>query len=155
VDFSDKRRMPEVRDFIRMAKNLRDADLAAMANPNRIVIPGPVGKEGILLQCGYPLSKLCSFRVRSHDPSRGFTRMDMARAALKIYDHIYEVEAKTMTKTEDPIILPYCTAQPRPVSNGKYGIWGYDIQYLVLESIVYDDLTDTWNVVPCVEQPGS
>ena len=66
----------------------------------------------------------------------------------------YQVEAKTMTEEQDPFILPYCTAKPRPVSNGKYGIWGYDIQYLVLESIVYDDLTDTWNVVPCVEQPG-
>ena len=68
VDFSDNRRMPEVRDFIRMAKNLRDADLAAMVNPNRIVIPGPVGKEGILLQCGYPLSKVISHTTFVLDP---------------------------------------------------------------------------------------
>jgi hypothetical protein len=67
VDASDTNEKPMLRNFIRMAKNLRDVDMAAMVNPNRIVIPGPIGKEGILLQCGYPLSKVISWSTLTLD----------------------------------------------------------------------------------------
>jgi len=89
-------------------------------------------KEAVLI-IDYPLNNPTEIIIKAKD-SKGFTRGELAGIVSTEYHRIYaEEEESAKTKT-----MPM---EQRPIMNrnetdGKYGIWGHDIDDLDLSSII-------------------
>ena len=97
---------------------------------------GAIGRIKIQLEdtvrfvIDYPLSNPKSI-VLTHEDGSGWTKQEFADAVRVEYKTIYEEEAAAVG---DPGHLPGMLN--RRSSNGPHGIWGHDIDDLVLEGIV-------------------
>ncbi|WP_171037000.1 hypothetical protein [Maribacter algarum] len=100
-----------------------------------------IGKNDIVLKTAkaslvidYPLEKPVLIEIKSANAS-GFTRKELVEIISKVYHRIYqEEEDSAQTKT-----VPISERQGlinRNKTDGKYGIWGHDIDDLDLSSIV-------------------
>ncbi|MDB4958971.1 MAG: hypothetical protein JWO36_6540 [Myxococcales bacterium] len=100
--------------------------LVRVERPDEIVIPF----EQAVLVIDYPLSHPASIPITAPLPL-GFTRASLIQTICEEYAQIYEAEEGTAnTKT-----IPIEERGPRPARNrtdGAYGIWGHDLQDLVL-----------------------
>jgi hypothetical protein len=103
--------------------------LAALARPDEIVIPF----ERANLLIVYPLTVPATVPLQAA-LSFGFTRGELARAICEEYANVYEAEEATAaTKT-----VPREERAERPDRNrtdGVYGIWGHDLDELVLTAL--------------------
>lgn len=103
-----------------------DAALAKLDQPDEIVIPF----EHAVLRIDYPLSAPATIAITA-PLSLGFTRAALIKAICDEYAHVYDAEEGTAaTKT-----IPLEERGPlrkRNRTDGAYGIWGHDLQDLVL-----------------------
>jgi hypothetical protein len=108
--------------------NLHDPQSALVRaeRPDEIVIPF----EQAVLVIDYPLSHPTTVPITAPLPL-GFTRAALIQTICEEYAQIYEAEEGTAnTKT---IPIEERGAQPaRNRTDGAYGIWGHDLQDLVL-----------------------
>jgi hypothetical protein len=80
----------------------------------------------------YPLRNEFSFPI-SASSSKGFTRAELVRKIADLYKKVYEEEAQT---SKIPVIPMEQRKHliNRNETNGKYGIWGHDLDDLVLHT---------------------
>jgi hypothetical protein len=103
--------------------------LARLDEPEEIVIP--FGKATLVI--AYPLSTPASVEIEAAIP-HGFTRADLVRTICEEYASVYDAEegsaaVQTVPKAERG------EQRGRNRTDGAYGIWGYDLQDLVLTAV--------------------
>jgi hypothetical protein len=117
---------------------LADPDRAvlALARPDEIAIPFEYANLIIV----YPLTVPATVPIQAAI-THGFTRGDLVRTICEEYANIYEAEEATAaTKTVPPEDR---TARPeRNRTDGVYGIWGHDLDELVLTALRWTRGTD-------------
>jgi hypothetical protein len=98
-----------------------------LKNPDQIIIP----YQKIRVRFDFPLTYEFNQSFKSITES-GFTIRQLATLVSQRYHIIYDVEDKTTT-----MIIRRATPFPlnRSTTNGEYGIWGYNIEDLVIEGI--------------------
>jgi hypothetical protein len=102
--------------------------LARLQNPEEIVIPF----EHAVLVITYPLSTPASISIDAAFPI-GFTRAELVKAVCEEYANVYEAEeATSTTKPLPPAERTIGTSRNRNRTDGVYGIWGHDLDDLVL-----------------------
>lgn len=74
---------------------------------------------------------------------RGFTREQLMRIVHAKYCEIYDEESKTYTRYSSKK-SKYVDKLNRGNSNGKYGIWGYELEDLFLYTIEYKAALDVY-----------
>ena len=117
---------------------LRDPgrSLAALDWPDVIVILFPYA----VLVIDYPLTTPASVPIEAPLPL-GFTRGALARAICDEYAHIYEAEEGTAATKTIPL-EERGSLRGRNRTDGAYGIWGHDLQDLVVTSARWTRHTD-------------
>ncbi|MBS1122741.1 MAG: hypothetical protein H6Q90_4969 [Deltaproteobacteria bacterium] len=104
--------------------------LAKLDQPEEIVIPF----EHAMLVIAYPLTTPASIPI-SASISQGFTRAELVRAICEEYANVYDAEegstAASPTVPMEDRLHPY----GRNRTDGAYGIFGHDLQDLVLTSV--------------------
>jgi hypothetical protein len=107
---------------------LRDParSLVALDKPDEIVIPFPQA----VLVIDYPLTTPASVPIEAPLPL-GFTRAALAKAICDEYAHIYDAEEGTAATKTIPI-EERGPMRGRNRTDGAYGIWGHDLQDLVV-----------------------
>ncbi|MGZ5971355.1 MAG: hypothetical protein ACXWP4_26980, partial [Polyangiales bacterium] len=110
-------------------------DEISLANPNYanivdgsiIVLRAPTA----MVLITYPLHHPTKVSVAPDQPNQSYSLRGLVRAIAERYAAIYREEAQTATKpvTKVPGLLN------RAETDGKYGIWGHDLEDLVLERI--------------------
>jgi hypothetical protein len=106
-----------------------DSGIATLEKPDEIVIPF----EHAILQIEYPLSTPTSMAITA-PISLGFTRAALVKAICDEYAHVYDAEEGTAsTKTIPPEERGAMRSRNR--TDGAYGIWGHDLQDLVLTAV--------------------
>lgn len=103
--------------------------LAALARPDEIVIPF----ERANLLIAYPLTVPATVPLQAAIPY-GFTRGELARTICEEYANVYEAEEATAALKTVP--REERTGRPeRNRTDGVYGIWGHDLDELVLTAL--------------------
>ena len=113
-----------------------DRAVLALARPDEIAIP--FDRANLLV--AYPLTVPATVPIHAAIPW-GFTRAELVRTICEEYANVYEVEEATAaTKTvprEERIARP-----ERNRTDGVYGIWGHDLDELVLTAVHWTRATD-------------
>jgi hypothetical protein len=110
--------------------------LARLDEPEKIVIPF----DRATLVIAYPLSTPATVQIESSIPN-GFTRAELVRTICEEYANVYDAEEGsaqigTVPKAERG------EQRGRNRTDGAYGIWGYDLQDLVLTALRWTRRTD-------------
>lgn len=100
--------------------------LARLGEPEEIVIP----YEHAVLVISYPLTVPASIPI-SASISHGFTRAELVRAICEEYANVYDAEEGSAHTTTIPI-EERGKYRTRNRTDGAYGIWGYDLQDLLV-----------------------
>lgn len=108
-----------------------EKDLPQLQNPQEIVIT----QHTVTIIIDYPLTNEYKFNLSS---DTGFTRVHLLNEINKAYRKIYAEEEASATIKTIPLEKRK-TLINRNDTNGKYGIWGHDIEDLMLARIeVYE-----------------
>lgn len=123
------KRVPMMTNRIAFPGGLRlhepELALARLDEPEEIVIPF----EKATLVIAYPLSTPASVEITA-PIHQGFTRKELVKTICEEYANVYDAEEGTSA------ITPELSEQrKRNRTDGAYGIWGYDLQDLVLTAI--------------------
>jgi hypothetical protein len=103
--------------------------VAGLAQPDEIVIPFDQATLAIV----FPLTVAASVPVNA-GISWGFTRAELVRAICEEYANIYEIEEATAATK--PVPREERAGRPeRNRTDGVYGIWGHDLEDLVLTAL--------------------
>ena len=102
--------------------------LARLEEPEKIVIPF----EHAILVIAYPLSTPAKIPIQA-PISYGFTRAQLVRTICEEYANVYDAEEGTAATTTVPL-EDRGKFRNRNRTDGAYGIWGYDLQDLLLTS---------------------
>ena len=107
---------------------LRDPErsLTQLDKPDEIVIPF----DHAVLVIDYPLTTPATISIEAPLPL-GFTRGALVKAICDEYAHIYDAEEGTAATKTIPI-EERGAMRGRNRTDGAYGIWGHDLQDLVL-----------------------
>ena len=107
---------------------LRDPEraLSQLDKPDEIVIPF----DHAVLVIDYPLTTPASIAIEAPLPI-GFTRGALVKAICDEYGHIYDAEEGTATTKTIPV-QERGKLRNRNRTDGAYGIWGHDLQDLVV-----------------------
>jgi hypothetical protein len=100
--------------------------LAQLDKPDEIVIPF----EQAVLVIDYPLSTPAKIPISAPLPL-GFTRAALVRTICEEYAHVYDAEEGTAATKTIPLD-ERGELRGRNRTDGAYGIWGHDLQDLVL-----------------------
>jgi len=94
---------------------------------SEVVIPA----TSIKIVIDYPVEYKATYE---HESKNGFTRKHLAELIAKDYQEMYDEEEATtvIVPTNIPGMLNRCE------TNGKYGIWGHNIDDLILHTAKYD-----------------
>jgi hypothetical protein len=103
--------------------------------PNEIVIGDPL----VSLVIDFPIETPHVVRLDSHN---GFTRRQLIQLIYQNYERIYSEESETSTIRVTPIEQRVSLLN-RENTDGRYRIFGYDLNQLWLESIIYDPIRKT------------
>ena len=125
--------LPSIRHpqgFDKINERVIDNEITPIENPDEIVIKD----ENIKIIFDYPMRLEAVFDF--HHPG-GFSRMHLIRFIKDTYRKIYDEEEKTTTMQVLPINQRKRLLN-RNETNGKYCIYGHDIDDLYIESIHYD-----------------
>jgi hypothetical protein len=102
--------------------------LSKLSNPEEIVVPF----EHAVLVITYPLSTPATISIDAAFPI-GFTRSELVKTVCEEYANVYEAEEATAhTKTIPP--GERTNGAHRNRTDGVYGIWGYDLEKLVMRA---------------------
>ncbi len=106
-----------------------ESDIERMHDPDEIVLPA----GEYILNIDYPVAKPAEIPLSPSDP-RGYSRAAIAREVAKVYAAVYEEEERTSSVK---VIPPEARGQTynRNETDGKYGIWGHDIEDLALVKV--------------------
>jgi hypothetical protein len=110
--------------------------LVSLDRPDEIVIPF----EHALLVIDYPLTTPATVPISAPFPI-GFTRGALVQAICDEYAHIYEAEEGTAATKTIPV-EERGTSRNRNRTDGAYGIWGHDLQDLVVTAARWTRETD-------------
>src|SRR5689334_2719753 len=128
-----QRRVPQMTNRIAFPGGLRlhepDLALARLDEPEQIVIP----YERATLVIAYPLSTPAEVEITA-PITQGFTREALVRAICEEYATVYDAEEHT-TATPTIPLEERGDRRGRNRTDGAYGIWGYDLQDLVLTAV--------------------
>jgi len=113
-----------------------EGSLAKLRNPEEIVIPF----ENAILVVAFPLTTPASIAI-SAAFAVGFTRVELVRAACEEYANVYEAEEATATTKTVPM-EERTTLKNRNRTDGVYGIYGHDLDTLVLTAMRWKRETD-------------
>jgi hypothetical protein len=102
--------------------------LARLDEPEQIVIP----YERATLVIDYPLTTPANVLLQA-PISAGFTRAALVRAICEEYANVYDAEEGTAP--EGTVPRDERPGKGRNRTDGAYGIWGYDLQDLVLTAV--------------------
>jgi hypothetical protein len=105
-----------------------EQDFAKMENPDEIVIK----EKKVTISFDYPFDDSNFF---SFENPKGFSRIDLARIVCEQYKKMYQEERETTEIPEGKIQ----GMLNRNKTNGKYGIFGHDLEDLVLHSVIRDE----------------
>jgi hypothetical protein len=100
--------------------------LAQLDRPDEIVIPF----EHAMLVIDYPLTTPATMAISAPLPI-GFTRAALIKAICDEYAHVYDAEEGTAATKTIPV-EERGAMRNRNRTDGAYGIWGHDLQDLVL-----------------------
>jgi hypothetical protein len=100
--------------------------LAQLDKPDEIVIPF----ENAILMIDYPLSTPAMIPITAPLPL-GFTRAALVKTICEEYAHIYDAEEGTAATKTIPLD-ERGDMRSRNRTDGAYGIWGHDLQDLVV-----------------------
>ena len=100
--------------------------LARLDQPDEIVIPF----AHAILVIDYPLSNPATMSIDAPLPI-GFTRAALIKAICDEYAHVYDAEEGTAATKTIPV-EERGTLRNRNRTDGAYGIWGHDLEDLVL-----------------------
>ena len=103
--------------------------LSRLDEPEEIVIPF----EKATLVIAYPLSTPASIEITA-PITHGFTRAELVRAICEEYANVYEGEEGSAAVGTVPR-EERGEQRGRNRTDGAYGIWGYDLQDLVLTAV--------------------
>ncbi|HEX2686716.1 MAG TPA: hypothetical protein VHN14_08860 [Kofleriaceae bacterium] len=103
--------------------------ITKLDQPDEIVIPF----EHAVLVIDYPLSMPASMSITAPNPL-GFTRAALVRAICDEYEHVYDAEEGTAATKTIPI-EERGALRNRNRTDGAYGIWGHDLQDLILTAV--------------------
>ena len=106
-----------------------DGAIAKLDQPDEIVIPF----ENAVLVIDYPLSTPASMVIAA-PIAYGFTRAALIQAICDEYAHVYDAEEGTAATKTIPI-EERGALRNRNRTDGAYGIWGHDLQDLVLTAL--------------------
>jgi hypothetical protein len=109
---------------------VRDADAAVASVELRDEIVIPFARATLVID--FPLTHAAHIGITSALP-QGFTRGELVRVICEEYGHVYAAEEGTTTNTEVSV-EDRGTRRERNRTDGAYGIWGHDIDDLVLSS---------------------
>lgn len=112
------------------------AALAALEQPDEIVIP----HEHAVLVIDYPLSHPAVMSIAAPIPL-GFTRAALIKAICDEYAHVYDAEEGTAATKTIPV-EERGAMRSRNRTDGAYGIWGHDLQDLVLRAAHWSRQSD-------------
>ena len=104
------------------------AALATIDKPDEIVIPF----EHATLVIDFPLTVPATIALTAAIP-QGFTRGELLRAICDEYQHVYDAEEGT-AQTKPIPREERGERGERNRTDGAYGIWGHDLEELVLSS---------------------
>jgi len=107
-----------------------DEHISNLSGKDEIVLSS---KKAILL-VEYPLNNPFAFEIKSEN-SKGFTRGELVLAISKLYNRIYQEEEESANIKTVPLEERKGLIN-RNETDGKYGIWGHDIDDLDLSGIV-------------------
>ena len=115
-----------------------DADraIARLDRPDEIVIPF----EHAVLVIDYPLSTAATIPI-SAPLQLGFTRGALVKLICEEYAHVYDAEEGTAATKTIPLD-ERGELRGRNRTDGAYGIWGHDLQDLVLMAARWARRTD-------------
>ncbi len=137
-----------VSPYIPLCKGYGDDAFIGLTNPDEVVIP----ESEIKIKFHYPL-KTELISVFKADTEDGFTRKGLAKVVIKTYEEIYEAEEKTYTESSaSRHTSMYGEAHPgvlllnREETNGTYGIYGHDIEDLLLHRVSYNARAGYWTL---------
>lgn len=102
--------------------------LAKLSNPEEIVVPF----EHAVLVITYPLSTPASIAIDAAFPI-GFTRAELVKLVCEEYANVYEAEEATATQKPLPV-EERPNGKSRNRTDGVYGIWGFDLDTLVMRA---------------------
>jgi len=105
-----------------------DGAIARLEKPDELVIPF----EHAVLVIDYPLSTPTTVSIAA-PLALGFTRAALIKTICDEYAHVYDAEEGTAATKPIPI-EERGTLRNRNRTDGAYGIWGHDLQDLVLTS---------------------
>lgn len=104
-------------------------------------IPNLIGKNEIIINkdivtliIDYPLNKPIEVKIQS-DKTTGFTRKELAQKISIEYNRIYKEEEESSKVKTTPIEERKGLIN-RNQTDGKYGIWGHDIDDLDLSGVI-------------------
>ena len=125
---------------IAFAGGIRVSDVeravAQLDKPDEIVIPF----EHAVLVIDYPLSTPASIPIAAPLPL-GFTRGALVKLICEEYAHVYDAEEGTATTKTIPV-HERGGMRSRNRTDGAYGIWGHDLQDLVVTAARWTRQTD-------------
>ena len=113
-----------------------ERSLGQLRNPEEIVIPS----EHAILVVSFPLTTPASIAI-SAAFAVGFTRAELVRAACEEYANVYEAEEATATQKTVPLD-ERTTLKNRNRTDGVYGIYGHDLDTLVLTAMRWNRESD-------------
>lgn len=106
-----------------------EGSVAKLKNPEEIVIP----YDSAIIVIAYPLTTPASIAISAGFPV-GFTRAELVRAACEEYANVYEAEEAT-AHTKPVPRDERTTVKTRNRTDGVYGIYGHDLEDLVLTAM--------------------
>lgn len=93
-----------------------------------------INKSNVILIIDYPLNNPVEIKIKSEN-SNGFTRKELAQKISTEYNRIYKEEEESANTKTTPIDERQGLIN-RNQTDGKYGIWGHDIDDLDLSAII-------------------
>ena len=120
--------------YVGLTKKRQKHSLKYLHAPNATVIDDHM----LTLVIDYPLRHPTAVSLGPR--IAGFTREDLVRLIGSAYRKIYREEKASCTLPVETMARrnPDCSLLNRAESNGKYGIYGHDLEDLRLHAIVYD-----------------
>jgi hypothetical protein len=123
-------------------KNLEE-NLATVVSPDEIVVE----ERDARFVINFPLDTTYFFDVQSRDGQ--FTRADLIQEIGAVYSRIYDQEAETST-IEETRGFDEETGYRRNETNGKYGIYGFHLEDLLVSGFSQLKHGETLYVIPWV-----
>jgi len=107
-------------------------ELKHMRAVDEVVIPASEGGDKITALLRYPLGNPLKKPTRyglNVDPAAGVTRGQLVKAAVELYNEVFEVEA----------------LKSKTVRNSDHNRWGYELDDLLLKAVEwYPDTREVW-----------